>query len=225
MRYLLAYAIWPDIDKPDLEEMSRLIPSYGLENDNKSMLDPDAPCNQLKRRIIKEHFPYNNIAKKYAGNVIYLCRDGRDAIVSYWYFFNQVRGANITLEDFIRESAKHPYGPWHDHVQKWLDAPVNKIVIKYEDMLKDPVNCLKRTMDFIGLERDELIINQAVERSSFASMQALEKNKGFKLDMLKNVDFVRKGEAGSWKNIFDSKTMRLFKQYHGEGIEGLDYIW
>jgi len=225
MRYLLAYAIWPEINKPDLEEMAGLIPSYGLEYDIKSMLDPATPCNKLEHRIIKEHFPYNNVAKKYVKNVIYLCRDGRDAIISYWHFLNQVRGTSVSLNDFIRDSSSHPSGPWHDHVQQWLDAPVNKLVIRYEDMLNNPASSLKMVLDFIKLERDELIINRAVERSSFDSMKAIEKSKGFRLDMLKNVDFIRQGEAGSWKTLFDNKTIQLFREYHGTGINSLDYKW
>ena len=225
MRYLLAYAIWPDINTPDLEEMAKLIPSYGLQTDIKSMLDPDSPCNNLKHRIIKEHFPYNKVAIKYVKNVIYICRDGRDAIVSYWYFINQVRGINIPLNDFIKESSRHPYGPWHEHVQHWLNAPINKLVVRYEDMLVNPAMCLKKVLDFAKLKRDALIINRAVERSSFSSLKEIEKIKGFKLDMLKNVYFVRKGEAGSWKELFDSESMRLFKVYHGAGIDSLDYLW
>ena len=225
MRYLLAYAVWPDIDKPDLEDMAKLIPSYGLEHDIKSMLDPNSPCNKLEHRIIKEHFPYNNVAKKYVKNVIYLCRDGRDAMVSFWYFINQVRGTNIKFDDFIMQSAAYPYGPWHEHVQQWLDAPVNKLVIRYEDLLKNPVIYLKRVLDFVKLERDELILNQAVERSSIASMMEIEKSKGFKLDMLKNVDFVRKGETGAWKILFDNDTLRIFKRNHGNGIKELGYEW
>jgi len=225
MRYLLAYAIWPDICTPDLEEMAGLIPSYGLENDCKLMLDPGSPCNKLKHRIIKEHFPYNKIAKKYVKNVIYLCRDGRDAIVSYWHYINQVRGANIPFNDFIRESSTHPYGRWHDHVHRWISAPVNKLVIRYEDMLENPATILKKALVFAKQESNESVINQAVARSSFSSLKDIEKNKGFKLDMLKNVDFVRKGESGSWKELFDDESMRLFKEYHGKGITSLGYIW
>jgi len=225
LRYLLAYAIWPDITAPDLEEMAGLIPSYGLETDNRLMRDPGSPCNKLKHRIIKEHFPYNKVAKRYVKKAIYLCRDGRDAIVSYWYFINQVRGANIPFNDFIRESATHPYGPWHDHVQHWISAPVNKLVVRYEDMLENPAAILKKVLVFANQERDKSVINQAVERSSFPSLKDIEKNKGFKLGMLKNVDFVRKGKAESWKEIFDAESMRLFKEYHGAGIDSLNYRW
>lgn len=225
MRYLLAYAIWPEIDNPDLKEMARLIPSYDLDIDKKAMLDMNSPCNKLENRIIKEHFPYNKIARKYANRVIYLCRDGRDAVISYWHFINQVRGTNIKFNDFIRESATHSFGPWHDHVQQWLDAPVNKVIIRYEDMQSDPSECLKKALDFLNIERDEGVIRSAVERSTFDSMQRLEKNKGFNLDMLRNVEFVRKGMSGTWKDLFDNKTMEIFKEYHGPGISSLNYIW
>ena len=225
MRYLLAYAIWPDIGALDLEEMAGLIPSYGLENDINLMLDPDSPCNKLKYRIVKEHFPYNKVAKRYVKKAIYLCRDGRDAIVSYWYYWNQVRGTSIHFNDFIKESSSHPYGPWHDHVQYWLDAPINKLVIRYEDMLINPALYLKKALAFVKLECNESIVNEAVERSSFSSLKEIEKRKGFKLEMLKNVEFVRKGEVGSWKELFDAESMRLFREYHGAGIARLNYIW
>lgn len=225
MRYLLAHAIWPDINKPDLEEMARLIPSYGLEFDKRAMQDRGSPCNKLKHRIIKEHFPYKDVAKEYVKNVIYICRDGRDAIVSYWYFCNQVRGANISFYDFIRESAGHPHGPWNDHVMCWLNAPVRKLIIRYEDMLLQPVLALTMALDFVEVKRDDLIIHQAVEKSSFAAMKEIENSKGFKLEMLRNVDFVREGKAGTWKIYFDSNTLRLFKNYHGSGISKLGYEW
>src|SRR3990172_4678770 len=112
MRYLLAYAIWPDIGEVDLVEMASYIPSFDIEHDAKVMLDPDAPCNKLKHRIIKEHFRYNDAAKKYAKRAIYIARDGRDAMVSYWHFINQQRGTSIPFTRFIEDTVtEHPWGP------------------------------------------------------------------------------------------------------------------
>lgn len=225
MRYLLAHAIWPEINRPDLQDMAALIPSFGIDYDKRAMLDPGSPCNRLEHRVIKEHFPYNRVARKYVKNVIYLCRDGRDAVVSYWYFWNQMKGTQLSLQDFIRESASHSYGSWQAHVEQWLNAPVNRLIIRYEDLLRDPGGCLEQALKFIKLKRNETTIDQAVQLSSFQAMKEIENTKGFNLDMIDSVTFVRKGEAGAWKELMDPETFLLFRRYHGSGISKLGYNW
>lgn len=226
MRYLLAYAIWPHKEVLDLRDMASLIPSYGIQYDDEMMLRDDSPCNQLKHRVIKQHFSYNNPASKFAKKIIYICRDGRDAIVSYWHFCNQRDDTDIPLVDFIKDSAEHGYGPWRRHVVGWLEAPVKeKLIIRYEDMLQDPELYLFNVLKFIDIYRDANQVTAAVEKASFGSMKSIEQTKGFALDQLKKVNFVRKGKAGEWQNEFTSNELEVFIKYHGRGISKLDYIW
>jgi hypothetical protein len=227
MRYLLAYAIWPNVDEPDLRDMATLIPSFGLEHDAQVMLDPDASCNQLKHRVIKQHFAYGCEAKGLVKKAVYLCRDGRDAMVSYWHFCNQRDGTDISFSDFIRLSAMpdHSYGSWQSHVYGWINAPIDKLIVRYEDMHSDTKRELGRVLDFIEVERTDEEIEVAVFRASFRAMKRLEKNKGLNLDQLENVDFVRKGKIGSWKNVFSDYDIESFNRYHGEGVPELGYEW
>ena len=56
-------------------------------------------------------------------------------------------------------------------------------------------------------------------------MKKLEETKGFNLDQLKNVDFVRKGKAGTWKDAFGAKDLDRFNKFHGGSVNQLDYVW
>ncbi len=228
MRYLMAYAIWPEIAEVDLVEMAAYVPSFGLKHDYDIMLDPNSPCNRLKHRIIKEHVPYNQLAGRYIKRAIYIARDGRDAMVSYWHFCNQRDGTAIPFNEFIELSARpeHSYGPWSAHVTGWMNAPLEaKLVLRYEDLLSDTASALKQALKFAEIEATEVAIAHAVERASFSSMRKLEKAKGFNLEMLKTVEFVRKGKSGSWQDTFGPGDLERFGRFHGGSIPELGYSW
>lgn len=228
MRYLMAYATWPELMEIDLVEMASYVPSYGIKHDCERMLDANAPCNQLKHRLIKEHTAYNAEAKKTIKRAIYVVRDGRDAIVSYWHFCNQRDGTAIPFSEFIEASAgaQHSYGKWSEHVQSWLDAELDaKLVIRYEDLLSDTAFWLKKALAFAEIQASDEVVAQAVQRASFNSMRNLENSKGFNLDQLKNVDFVRKGKAGSWVETFGPEDIEKFVRFHGAAIRELGYEW
>ena len=227
MRYLLAYSIWPDVSEIDLVQMADFIPSCGIQHDVEKMLDANSPCNQLKHRIIKQHFNYSTeAAKRYAKRVIYIVRDGRDAIVSYWHYCNQRDGTNISFSKFIEASSKHGYGPWNKHVMGWLHAPIKgKIIIRYEDMLNDTEACLRRTLEFAEISVCDEAIENAVRHASFNSLKRIEQYKGFNLEELKSIEFIRKGKSGSWQDTFGPGDIKRFNEYHGGPIPELGYIW
>lgn len=224
----MAYAIWPKLAEVDLIQMAAYVPSFGLEHDCKMMKDPSSPCNQLTHRIIKEHKPYNQLARKYIKRAIYIARDGRDAMVSYWHFCNQRDGTAVPFSEFIELSAKpeHSYGAWKAHVIGWMDAPLEaKLVLRYEDLLADTAGSLRRALEFVEIEVPEVAIANAVERASFNSMRKLEKTKGFNLEMLKTVEFVREGKIGSWQDTFGPGDLERFSRSHGGCVPELGYSW
>lgn len=225
MRYLLAYALWPELGSPDMTELGSYVPSY---SDKQQLLDPSSPCNKSNHRIIKEHFLYQGVAQKNAKRVIYICRDGRDAIVSYWHFCNQRDGTSMSLGEFIKQSTlpSHSYGPWQEHVLGWLHAKLqHKLIIRYEDMLDNPEACLKEALNFAEFQVDDLTLKDAVNRASFGSLKKLEQEKGFNYEGVNNVEFVRKGVAGGWADHFSSEDLDLFDRYHGGPIPELGYDW
>ena len=55
-------------------------------------------------------------------------------------------------------------------------------------------------------------------------MKELEKNKGFNLEQLKNVEFVREGKQGTWINSFGPGDVERFNVFHGGCINELGYF-
>lgn len=222
MRYLLAYAIWPELESIDLKTMASYIPSVNLDWDNLKMLDIKAPCNNKASRIIKNHFRYEK-GFLFNNKVIFIVRDGRDALVSYWYFTKQRDNIDISFSKFLE--TPQPYGPWRDYVIDWMNAPINKLVVRYEDMLLNPRIILNNVLDFININCSEEIIENAVEKASFKSLKKIEDEKGLNIDQLKKVNFIRKGKTGSWKDIFKEGDIERFNKFHGGPIPELGYIW
>lgn len=228
MRYLLTYAIWPELADMDLVEMAAYIPSFGLQRDREAMLDRNSPCNHQTHRIIKEHVRYDANAKHHVKRAIYIARDGRDAIVSYWHFCNQRDDTSIPFSEFIELSARpeHSYGPWKEHVLGWFNAPLErKLILRYEDMLSDTPSCLRRALEFAEIDVSDPVIEKAVSRATFDSMKKLEKTKGFNLDQLVNVDFVRQGKSGKWSDTFAPGDLERFNKFHGSCVCELGYAW
>jgi hypothetical protein len=228
MRYLLTYSIWPESAEMDLVEMASYIPSYRLPIDMEAMLAPGSPCNHLPHRIIKEHTRYDERSRQHIKRAIYIARDGRDAIVSYWHFCNQRDNSSIPFSEFIEISARpgHSYGPWSEHVRGWLNAPLEaKLILRYEDMLTDTFSCLKRALEFAEIDVADSAISKAIDRASFNSMRKLEKTKGFNLDQLKNVEFVRQGKSDAWRDTFAPGDIERFNKFHGGCVHELGYSW
>lgn len=227
MRYLLTYAIWPELADIDLAEMAAYIPSFRLQNDKNAMLNPDSPCNHLPHRIIKEHARYDESSKYYVRRAIYIARDGRDAIVSYWHFCNQRDKTSIPFSEFIELSARpeHSYGSWREHVLGWVNAPLEaKLILRYEDMLADTFSCLSRALKFAEIDVSDSVIERAVDRASFNSMKKLEMTKGFNLKQLENVEFVRQGKSGTWRDTFAPGDLERFKKFHGGNLNEFGYF-
>jgi aryl sulfotransferase len=134
----------------------------------------------------------------------------------------------MSLGEFIKQSALplHSYGPWQEHVLGWLQAKLqHKLIIRYEDMLENPVACLKKTLNFAEVQVDDATLKDAVNRAFFGALKKLEQEKGFNYKGVNNVEFVRKGVAGGWAEHFCPEDMALFDRYHGGPIAELGCEW
>lgn len=206
---------------------------------NADLLIPDIHFNpqQIEKlsspRFIKSHMPYTPDYRR----VVYVARDGRDAVVSYYFYvlknrkrYHQVT-ENTTFRDFLEllNAGKiDEFTAWGDHVNCWLDQAKDLLVIKYEEMQIDTAKVLAEVLEFshIPIEQQKLVA--AVKASEFQTMQRLEKSQ-FHLarelsDSDPNIPFVRKGQIGDWQNFFDDEMLADFISRHGFALERLNYI-
>lgn len=116
--------------------------------------------------------------------VIYVVRDGRDVMYSYFKFRHGLgQNLRLTFSNFLEVRRHHYPGPkWHEHVESWLEhareGRVDMLLVKYEDLLVNSTAALERMAAFIGMNatRDGLLWATAV--STADSMRKIEKQKG-----------------------------------------------
>lgn len=90
-------------------------------------------------KLIKTHeYPRED------GPAIYVIRDGRDACLSLWKFYDK----KIPLLAVIR--GEHRFGTWAAHVQAWrpTERP-NTLFLRYEHVVDDLPGTLQALSDFI----------------------------------------------------------------------------
>lgn len=178
----------------------------------------------IKRpRVIKSHELYTADYPK----VIYLFRDGRNSLVSWYDVQTKLHGYNETFDKFVRSCISGSFGPfgsWQDHVKSWILTPHNKPIlkIKYEDLNNEPEQILKEIVNFLCLEVDNFKIRKALEGSTIQVRQAFLRNirpekwnKGYRGGVL--------GGSENWREIFSHELLELYWQYAGKTMEALGY--
>jgi aryl sulfotransferase len=72
-------------------------------------------------------------------------------------------------------------GSWSGHVASWLDQPCMPVLlVKFEDLLADPVAALIRILVFLDWETDVQRVDRAVQACRFERLQEQERANGFR---------------------------------------------
>jgi hypothetical protein len=120
------------------------------------------------------------------------------------------------------------YGPWHEHVESWLASPLRRgssiMVLKYEDLLKEPVQNLSAVMEFLDVPvaREHLV--EAPRRYSAERMREQERLSRFhEKQQRRDIMFVRTAGSGDWARTFTAEDEQLFAQASGDLLRRLGY--
>ena len=114
---------------------------------------------------------------------------------------------------------------WSDHVLSWVDAtdfPV--LVLRYEDMLSNPLQSFSIASDFLHLSTSEEKIKSAVENSRFENLSAQEEKHGFKERSKHAERFFRAGKAGGWRQTLNSQQIDKIISDHEQVMLRFHYL-
>jgi estrone sulfotransferase len=174
------------------------------------------------RRYIKTHHPCYDLYPK----TVYIYRDGRDALVSYYHYATGKKVFAGTFADFIFSSFVEQFSPWKEHVTSALDFasehPDRILMLQYEEMLRQPLPCAARVTEFLEMECDERAIAQAVEKSSFDQLKRVEQTLGGE-NLIKPLTFFRSGKSGQWHEYFTSEVYERYMQENGAILRRVGY--
>jgi hypothetical protein len=166
------------------------------------------------------------LPKQQYRKVVYLVRDGRDAMVSYYHYLLAMQ-EKIDFLEMVRTGCHTPC-KWHEHVEAWLSNPhaSRMIVIKYEDLIKDAVTEMKRFCEFADIEREESHISMITTSASFNKLQNKERHIGMGTKHSNWQDgklFFRRGKVGSFRDEMPEPVLQCFLDEAAQTLKKLGY--
>ena len=173
--------------------------------------------------------------------VIYIVRDPRNIITSVLNYFhkknyyealkfmkeNKVLGgdeAEIGLPTII--------GSWSNHYKSWKKFKKNFLIIKYENLLKDPLTEFSKIINYLetitDLRFENKNILKAIEECKFDNMSKQENEFGFNDNSKRNKELNKKffnlGPNNKWQNILDSEILQEIEKVFKTEMEELGYL-
>lgn len=178
-------------------------------------LMPDVHFKRTYRRYGKRmYFKSHDLPKPHHRKVIYIVRDGRDVMVSYFNYLNALGESDTDLNAQIQSGKGFFPCKWHEHVRAWKDNPFGAeiLFIRYEDLLDKTFESISLLTHFLGLDISDDAVNAVIKNTSFNQMQQKERNSGWDYDRNWPKDrlFVRKGKAGSYRDEMSVDTENVF---------------
>jgi len=229
-RFLLGNLINPD-DPVRFSNVESRIPEIYFNRDRF--------LRQLQRpRMLKSH---ESFQPEYP-RVIYIVRDPRDVAVSFYH--HNVKARNISddypiasfVPRFIAGEFDRKFGSWRDNVLSWTvlrkDDP-GFLMLRYEDMKRDPVVSLTSVIDFLErcsfrkIDSSAAALERAIELSSPERMRTLEKQDAGRWVLTKGTrrdkPFVRSATSGGWKSQLDRESVAAIESAWGDLMQRLGY--
>ena len=181
-----------------------------------------------KAVVIKTHSIFR---PKFADcRTLYIVRDPRDVALSYHAYYTKLLGRDVAFDEFIERyiaGRVHPlFGSWAHHAGSWWGAmngdEAHFLLIRYEDLLDDPLPLVARICDFLGLDRDETRIMRAVERASFGRLKKREE--AMRGTTSGEPMFFRKGTKGEWRTALPEAERARIEARFGPMMSALGYL-
>lgn len=187
-------------------------------------------------RLIKTHLPLALLPRSFDNSnakLIYITRNPRDAAVSYFHFMKLLTACSYqgSLSTFFKMflSDMVMYSPFFDHVLGyWKRREESNIMfVKYEDLLTDPVNIIKKIAEFLEVEVCDVDVEHIAHSTSFKSMSA---NASVNYEHWKDLGFahkdkgkfLRKGKVGDWQNHMTEAEVAAFEEWEKRHLANSD---
>jgi len=182
---------------------------------------------------------------------IHIVRDPRNVITSIKNHFNMAeynnakkflfkKGQVLTLsekekEKFInrdKHSLPQIIGSWKTHYLSWKSMKKNYLLIKYENLIKNPEDEFTKIANFLGkLFKNNFrkeVIDDAIKLSSFDKLEKMEQEHGF-VESATNQDgtkqkFFYLGAKNNWRKMLNKKLIEEINIEFENEMKELGYL-
>lgn len=182
-----------------------------------------------KHRCLKSHWPRRDFLTQLpsTSKVIYVMRGVESIVLSYWhhlftmYFYYGIEHGTVSFDDYFKKFIYGDVenGDYFEHVASWWNSreDPNLLIVRYEDLKRDPVAIVKTMSNFIGVPVSDARVAEIVAATDFKVMQSLM-NGAFD-QFLKWVgavrgDHIRKGGSGEKEQLISpAQRASLVKRF------------
>lgn len=183
-----------DLDCAPLHLITNVVPGIGVNHYYRRYRTPMA-------------FKGHELPAPIYQRVVYLIRDGRDALASRAYHRTALRQKQDPWQ--IRDK----FGTWHEHVEAWLSNPYDAemLVIRYEDLKSNGHAELQRICEFLGEDRSDAFLDSLYRKASIETLREKETHEGHTLQgWPRDKPFYRRGEVGSYQDEVPGEVLAAF---------------
>lgn len=93
----------------------------------------------------------------------------------------------------------------------------NYIELSYEELLQEPMENVKKLLEFLGAQADEKSVKRCVEQNRFENLARRSVGKE------DSGSFFRKGVAGDWRSVFTDRDLRIYEEMAEETLQKMGY--
>jgi hypothetical protein len=169
-------------------------------------------------RVFKTHLRYGYISRR-PGKYIYVARDGRDVLISYFHMYQTWVNPGILFPDFFADflSGKVQYGLWFRHVAEWEShrEDPNVLFLRYEDLVGALPSCVERIARFLAWPIAPDAHRRIAERCGIEYMRKYEDKFAPELSpsvrrSIQSGSFICRGVVGAWREKFTREQELAF---------------
>lgn len=193
-------------------------------------------------RMVQTHLRFNQISVNDANKYIFVARNPKDSVVSFYYHtlgFDFYEFSGGKFDDFFDHwvSGNHDFGDYFDMVPYWWEESQkrkNIHFVLYEDLKSDFENEVLKIAAFLGQEyRSNLIANNkallnAITKKAHISHMKKSVQKYMARDRPEHLPFTRKGVIGDWKQVLNEQQSKLIDEKLKQTAKqhaGFEKIW
>ena len=174
--------------------------------------------------------------------VMYIVRDPRNIITSLKYHFSlkdydaafkMMDNTHMWLGDDDEDAVPQALTSWDKHFDSWSRFPKNFLLIRYEDLLSDTKNEIKKITKYLSkffdIKENDEIINTIIKNTSFSNLKKQEDDQGFVESILdentnEKKKFFHLGPENKWENLLNEEIINKIEKRFGSTMKKLGYL-
>lgn len=164
------------------------------------------------------------IPRAVTGSAVYIVRDPRDVACSYAAHLGKEIDEILTIMEDEKAGLTTNGGvvqytsSWSQHVKSWKDRA---FVIRYEDLMVNPVHWFSKMLETWGVEVDRDRVSEAVEMTTIDRFREQESEEGF-TEISADKVFFRQG-GSHWREVLTDKQAQRVRRHHAPMMSEFNY--